>query len=78
MMNAHLQAPSELPATDASAVARRLEELRLDWTAGQRRLESLETERQRLRETLLRIAGAIQVLEELSGESRAGSGAEAK
>ena len=75
-MNAHVQTPSDLPA-DASPAAKRLEELRRDWTAGQRRLESLDTERQRLRETLFRIAGAIQVLEELSGEAGAGAGTDA-
>jgi prefoldin subunit 5 len=75
-MNAHVQGLSDLPA-DASPVARRLEELRRDWTAGQRRLESLDAERQCLRETLLRIAGAIQVLEELSGETGGRAGADA-
>jgi hypothetical protein len=44
-MNAHVQALSDLPA-DVSPVARRLEELRRDWAAGQRRLESLDAERQ--------------------------------
>ena len=66
-MNAQVQAIREVPAGDASSLAKRLEELRQDWTTGQRRLESLDAERQRLRETLLRIAGAIQVLEELTG-----------
>ncbi|MBI1205816.1 MAG: hypothetical protein GC191_00860 [Azospirillum sp.] len=50
-------------------VAARLEQLRADWTAGQRRLAALEAERSELRETLLRIAGAIQVLEEIFPET---------
>jgi hypothetical protein len=58
----------DVPAVAASAPAAlsdRLAELRAEWTTGQRRLEVLELERQQVRETLLRIAGAIQVLEEL-------------
>ena len=74
-MNAHVQAPRDLPAADLPPLAKRLEELRQDWTTGQHRLESLDAERQRLRETLLRIAGAIQVLEELSGAAGAATDA---
>lgn len=76
-MNAHVQALRDASAADRSPVARRLEELRQDWTTGQRRLESLDAERQRLRETLLRIAGAIQVLEEINGEDRPVAGTDA-
>jgi len=43
----------------------RLEELRQELSKGQKRLEMLDRERQEVRDTLLRISGAIQVLEEL-------------
>ena len=42
----------------------RLQELRQEWNSGNQRLAQVEAEHQRIRETLLRIAGAIQVLEE--------------
>jgi hypothetical protein len=42
----------------------RLEELREEYASGQRMLADLETKQATLRETLLRISGAIQVLEE--------------
>ncbi len=43
----------------------RLKELRAEFEAGQARLDELEREATRLRETLLRISGAAQVLHEL-------------
>ena len=43
---------------------RRLEELKKEFETGQARLRELESEQAFLRETLLRISGAIQVLEE--------------
>jgi len=43
----------------------RLEELKQELAKGQKRLEMLDHERQEIRDTLLRISGAIQVLEEL-------------
>lgn len=43
----------------------RLTELRSEYEAGQNMLADLETRHAALRETLLRISGAIQVLEEL-------------
>ena len=49
----------------------RLAELRQEWDKGVRQLEQLDRQRAELRETLLRIEGAIQVLDELSrAESR--------
>jgi prefoldin subunit 5 len=47
----------------------RLEELRHDYEIGQRRLQELMAQEVSIRETLLRISGAIQVLEELAGGS---------
>lgn len=42
----------------------RLAELKTEFEKGQQRLQELQTEEQNLRNTLLRIAGAAQVLEE--------------
>jgi predicted nuclease with TOPRIM domain len=42
----------------------RLEELRAEFERGQKRLQELETEAATVRNTLLRISGAVQVLEE--------------
>jgi hypothetical protein len=54
-------------AVEAS-VQRRLEELRAERMTGLRRLEDLSREFESVRETVLRIGGAIQVLEELFAE----------
>jgi predicted nuclease with TOPRIM domain len=43
---------------------KRLEELKAEFESGQKMLNELETKRENLRQTLLRISGAIQVLEE--------------
>jgi predicted nuclease with TOPRIM domain len=43
---------------------KRLEELKSEFETGQARLQELEVQESRLRETLLRISGAIQVLQE--------------
>lgn len=53
----------------------RLEELRQEYTRGQARFQEAEMQQAGLRETLLRISGAIQVLEEvLSGGAASGAG----
>lgn len=50
---------------------KRLEGLKKEFETGQARLRELETEQARITDTLLRISGAIQVLEEaLAGESK--------
>jgi hypothetical protein len=49
----------------------RLLELRRELEKGRQRLESLDRERQELRDTMLRISGAIQVLEELRSQEAA-------
>jgi prefoldin subunit 5 len=46
----------------------RLAELRAEFESGQRLLAELDEKREKLRESMLRIAGAIQVLEEMAGE----------
>ncbi len=43
----------------------RLESLKHEFETGQARMRELEMQQMNLRETLLRISGAIQVLEEL-------------
>ncbi len=45
----------------------RLEALKAEYEAGQKMLADLEARQATLRETLLRIAGAVQVLEEELG-----------
>jgi prefoldin subunit 5 len=48
------------------AIDKRLAELRAELERGEARLDQLEHERQEVRDTMLRITGAIQVLRELS------------
>ena len=50
----------------------RLAELRAEYEKGQQRLSKLEEERETVRMALLRISGAIQVLEEELGKGREG------
>lgn len=47
----------------------RLETLREEMSKGRERLQELEQQQQQLRDTLLRISGAIQVLEEFQAET---------
>jgi hypothetical protein len=49
----------------------RLEQLHLEYQRGQQRWKALERERQELHDTMLRISGAIQVLQELLAARRA-------
>jgi predicted nuclease with TOPRIM domain len=49
-------------------VQARLELLRKEWETGRARLTELERQQAQLSETMLRISGAIQVLEELVSE----------
>ena len=48
----------------------RLKELKDEFTSGQKMLADLETQQANLKSTLLRISGAIQVLEELLVEMK--------
>jgi predicted nuclease with TOPRIM domain len=47
----------------------RLDELQSEMDAGNQRLQELEREQVQLREVMLRISGAMQVLRELLGET---------
>jgi hypothetical protein len=66
--------------TQTAEVAERaetqLEILRKEFEAGERRLAELERQRTQLTETMLRISGAIQVLEDVLGQSEAEPAAE--
>jgi predicted nuclease with TOPRIM domain len=55
----------------------RLEELKKELEAGQAELQKVEMQRAYLHETVLRIGGAIQVLEELLREGQSGAQARA-
>lgn len=48
------------------AIERRLRELREEYQAGQQKLAELDSQRNTVRDTMLRISGAIQALEEMS------------
>jgi predicted nuclease with TOPRIM domain len=50
------------------AVSERLERLRTEFERGMKQLEILDGRRSELRDTLIRIGGAIKVLEELVAE----------
>ena len=53
---------------DQEHLNQRLADLRDNYQAGQAQLQRLEAQRGELQQTLLRISGAIQVLEELLAE----------
>lgn len=50
---------------------KRITELRSEFEAGQKMLDDMETKRRELEATMLRISGAIQVLEELLAQNGA-------
>jgi prefoldin subunit 5 len=60
--------------TDAARLMERLEQLRAEYRSGEQALAELESRREDLRQTLLRISGAIQVLEEVTGQTEDGDG----
>jgi hypothetical protein len=53
-------------------VKERLGTLRSEFEEGERQFAELDKQRAQLMETMLRISGAIQVLEELSGDRPSG------
>ena len=54
----------------------RLQQLKRELQKGEQEMARLDQHRQQLRETMLRIAGAIQVLEELAAPNAAAEQAE--
>jgi len=52
----------------------RIKELKDNYQAGQAQLRSLETQQKDLQQTLLRISGAIQVLQELVDQPQQAEG----
>ena len=59
---------TSLPITEK--MEQRLKELKDEFASGQKMLADLETQQANLKSTLLRISGAIQVLEELLVEMK--------
>ena len=55
---------------------RRLDELKEEFESGQKMLAEVEARAENLRQSLLRISGAIQVLEEELGKAEKGNGGE--
>ena len=55
---------------------KRLEELKAEFDQGQKMLSEIESRRENLRQSLLRISGAIQVLEELLEKEKSTEAAE--
>ena len=56
----------------------RLEELKKEYETGQARLHEIETEGNYVRETLLRISGAIQVIQEMLEQEKQKERAESR
>jgi predicted nuclease with TOPRIM domain len=48
-------------------IKQRITDLKAEFERGQKRLEEIDGEANRLRQALLRISGAVQVLEEMLG-----------
>jgi DNA repair exonuclease SbcCD ATPase subunit len=67
-MTINLQLKTEMIFTMKEQIESRLAELRSEFEQGQKMLAEVESRRESLRQSLLRISGAIQVLEELLKE----------
>ena len=73
--------PADAAAAGSSPLRAQLEarlvELQQELEVGQRRMRQIELEQAQLRETMLRISGAIQVLEEVLGSHDQSQGGDA-
>jgi hypothetical protein len=58
---------------ETKMIEQRLQELRIEYARGEQRLRLLRQEQQSLHDTLQRISGAIQILEELLAREHAGT-----
>lgn len=67
-MNRNLKPVDTVPDMETK-VRTRLAELRTEYDKGQKTLQDLEGQTANVRATLLRISGALQVLQETLGES---------
>jgi hypothetical protein len=61
--------------SERDMIRRKLSELRAEFQRGQQQLAALDQRRSTLRDTLLRISGAVQVLEDLL-QQQGGNGAD--
>jgi ABC-type transporter Mla subunit MlaD len=57
---------------DRTTIEARLQDLKREFEAGQKLLRDLDAKQAEVRDTLLRIGGAVQVLEELLGPEKSG------
>lgn len=57
---------------DRTTIEARLHDLKREFEAGQKLLRELEAKQVEVRDTLLRIGGAVQVLEELLAAEKSG------
>ena len=57
---------------DRTTIEARLQDLKREFEAGQKLLRELEAKQVEVRDTLLRIGGAVQVLEELLAGEKSG------
>src|SRR6266436_4924608 len=71
--NSKMRSPGLPPSNMQEQLTNRLKELKAEFEAGQKKLAEIEGQANDLRTTMLRISGAIQVLEE---ELAKASGAE--
>jgi hypothetical protein len=73
-------APQQQPSADteptAARLQARLDQLRQDYASAQQVMTELAQRQAQVRDTLLRISGAIQVLEEMLGGPAGAAGAE--
>jgi uncharacterized coiled-coil protein SlyX len=61
-------------ASASTRIEQRIEELRAELAAGERRLAELDAERAHVRDTMLRIEGALMALTELGGPEAPSAG----
>ena len=66
-----IQPPTIDAAPAISRIEQRLRELRQEYELGQAQMRALEQRTHDLRETMLRISGAIAVLEEMLADEKA-------